>query len=327
MRAVTQTEYGTSSKIAIADVAVPEPAHGQVLIAVGAAGLDQGVRHLMTGLPYAVRLAGYGFRAPKQPIPGSDVAGRIVAVGDGVTTFTIGDDVYGIGQGTFAEFCVADADKIVHRPEHLPVVEAATAAISGSTASQALFDVGELVTGHRVLVLGASGGVGSFVTQLAAAYGADVTGVASAAKRDLVEGFGASEVLAYETDDFTACEPFNMIIDCGGLNPVRKLRSALTRHGHLVIVGGEGGGKFTGGAGRQLRAMALSPFVPQRLSAFIAVESARAWERLEDCLAAGTVRSHVGSTYPLAAAAEAVDALASGRIHGKAALVVDDELI
>ena len=265
MNAVVQRSYGSAATLQHETVAVPQAAADEVLIEVHAAGVDRGVWHLMTGLPYVVRLVGYGLTKPKQPVPGLDVSGRVVAVGSDVTRFDVGDEVFGIASGTYAEYAVAKEKKLSLKPENLSFEHAAVAAISGITALQALVDVGDLQPGQKVLVIGASGGVGSYATQLAKALGAEVTGVASAAKANLVRTLGADHVIDYrETDYLDGTSRYDLIIDTGGRNPLRKLRRALTSGGTLVIAGGEGGGKLTGGSGRQIRAKLLSPFVSQR---------------------------------------------------------------
>lgn len=322
MQAMVQRRYGGPETLAPTVVPRPTVGDDEVLIRVCAAGVDRGVWHLMTGLPYVVRLVGYGLRRPKQPVPGLDVAGIVVAVGADVDEFVVGDAVYGVGIGSYAEYARAKAAKLAHRPPGLTAAQAATLAISGATAAQAL-EIGRAEPGQRVLILGASGGVGSFAVQIARARGLHVTGVASAAKADHVRSLGAQAVLDYRADDFTEEAPFDLIIDIGGRNRLSKLRRALTRRGTLVIVGGEGGGRFTGGAGRQLRAMLLSPFVSQRLTTFVADESAASWAPLRDLVEAGRIVAPVEHTYALADAATALADLEAGRIRGKAAIVVD----
>ena len=192
-----------------------------------------------------------------------------------MTRFAVGDEVFGIGNGTFAEFAAAKESKLAHKPENVSFEHAAVSAISGITALQALTTVGRVESGQRVLVIGASGGVGSFAVQLATALGATVTGVASTAKLDAVRAMGADAVIDYthqHIDD--GPDRFDLIIDTGGRNPISRLRRALTPTGTLVIVGGEGGDRLTGGIGRQLRAAAISPFVSQRLTFFVSSESA-----------------------------------------------------
>lgn len=322
MRAVVQHRYGSSDVLESATIPRPTPADDEVLVRVHAAGVDRGTWHLMTGLPYLVRLAGFGIRRPKQPVPGLDLAGTVVAVGDDVTGFAPGDEVYGIGMGAFAEYATAKASKLAHRPETLTPEQAATIAVSGTTATQAVLDVGAAEPGQRVLVLGASGGVGSFATQIAHAHGLHVTGVASAAKADHVRRLGADVVLDYATDDFTAGEPFDLIVDTGGRNPLRRLRRALTPKGTLVVVGGEGGGKITGGFGRSIRAAVMSPFVSQRMVMLMSDEGADRWEPLRELIDAGSIVAPVDRTYELDEAATAIDDLAAGRIRGKAVVTI-----
>lgn len=325
MRAVVQRSYGPAETLHLTEVARPSIKADQVLIEVHASGVDRGVWHLTTGLPYAVRMAGYGIRRPKQPIPGLDVAGRVVAIGEDVERFAVGDEVFGIGSGTFAEYAVAEQSKLAHKPAALSFEQSAVAAISGITALQALTDVGGLRADQSVLVIGASGGVGTYAVQIARALGATVTAVASAAKADLVRALGASEVIDYASEDYLdGGRRYDLIIDTGGLNPVRRLRRALTATGTLVIVGGEGGGRWTGGTGRQMRAMLMSVFVRQRLTTFISSEKHDHIERLASLMADGSVVPAIGSRYRLEQAPDALSDLAAGRMRGKGVVVVRD---
>lgn len=323
MRAVVQDAYGSSDTLRLAEVDRPEPGEGEVLLEVHAAGVDRGVWHLMTGLPYAVRLAGYGIRRPKNPVPGLDVAGTVVAVGPGVERFAVGDEVFGIGRGTYAEYALASQDKLAHTPSGVSSEQAAVAAVSGITALQALTGVGRLEPGQSVLVIGASGGVGSYAVQIATALGATVTGVASPSKGGLVRSLGAAEVIDYATTDYLdGSARYDLVIDIGGLNPVRRLRRALTPSGTLVIVGGEGGGRWTGGTGRQIRALMLSPFVRQRLTTFISGEKHTDMERLAALMHDGEVTAAVGKRYSLEQAPQALADLEAGRARGKSVVVV-----
>ena len=288
-----------------------------------AAGLDRGVQHLMTGEPYLIRLAGFGLTKPRQPVPGLDVAGRVVAVGAEVARFSPGDEVFGIGTGTYAEYAVAKEHKLAAKPSNTTFEAAAVSAISGITALQALTDVGRVQAGQHVLVLGASGGVGTFAVQLAKAHGAEVTGVASTTKLDLVRSLGADHVIDYTRDDATdGTRHYDLIIDVGGRTPVRHLRRALTERGTLVIVGGENGGRWTGGVGRQLRAALLSPFVRQRLTTFISTEDRSFVERLAHFIEFGDVTPTVGHRFPLDETADAVRHLDRGASRGKSVIVV-----
>jgi NADPH:quinone reductase-like Zn-dependent oxidoreductase len=322
MQAIIQDRYGSPATLELRTVTRPEPADDEVLIEVHAAGVDRGVEHLMTGEPYLVRL-GFGLRRPKQPIPGLDVAGRVVAIGAATTRFRIGDEVMGIGTGAYADYAVAKEAKLVHKPEQLSFADAAVVPISAGTALQALTDHGHLQPGDRVLVLGASGGVGSYAVQLAVALGARVTGVARGAKADMVRDLGAERVIDHGSEDFAADGPiYDLIIDAGGRYPIRHLRKALTARGRLVIVGGENGNKVTGGIGRQLRAALLSPFVRHDLGFFIQTESAEQIERVLAHIETGAVVPTTSRTVGLAEVPAAMEALAAGTLTGKAAIVI-----
>lgn len=325
MRAVVQDRYGSADTLELRTVDRPVVAPSHVLIEVHAAGVDRGVEHLMTGRPYAVRL-GFGLTKPKQPVPGLDVAGRVVAVGDEVTRFRVGDRVFGIAIGAYAEYAAAEEAKLSPIPSGITMEQAGVAAISGITALQALTDIGQVEAGQRVLVLGASGGVGTYAVQIAKAHGAEVTGVAGAAKLELVRSLGADHVIDYTaTDALDGTTQYDLIIDIGGRSSIRRLRRALTRTGTLVIVGGEEGGTWTGGVGRQIRATLLSPFVRQRLTMFLSKEHHSFIDRLADHLASGEVVPAIGERFPLDRTADALRRLGSGSTTGKSVIVVRDD--
>lgn len=324
MRAVLQDRYGTAEAMHLGEAVRPSLQPDEVLVEVHAAGVDRGVWHLMTGKPYVIRVTPFGgLRGPKNPVPGGDLAGRVAEVGDAVTRFAVGDEVFGIGNGSFAEYAVAPESKLVHKPAGVAFDQAGVAATSGVTALQALTTVGRLEAGQRVLVIGAAGGVGSHAVQIAAALGAVVTGVASTDKLDLVRSLGADAVVDYRGggDYLDGSTRYDLVIDTGGSNPLRRLRRALTPDGTLVIVGGEGGGSLMG-IGRQLRAVLLSPFIRQRLTFFISSAGTDELQQLADLLADGRVVPAVGARYPLDQAPQALVDLESGRIRGKAAIVV-----
>ena len=322
MTAIVAGSYGSADVLQPAQRQRPVVGAKEVLIAVHAAGVHRGDWHLMAGLPYLVRL-GYGLCRPKQPIPGTEVAGTVVEVGTEVTRFHAGDEVLGIGIGTFAEYATAPEAKLVPKPADLPFAEAAIVPISGQTALQAVRDHGQVRSGQRVLVTGASGGVGSFAVQIAKAAGAHVTGVASGAKADFVRRIGADRVIDYRTEDVPALdEQFDLIVDLGGNTKTRALRRLLAERGTLVIVGGESGGRWTGGFGRGLRAAMLSPFLSQRLTTFVASEDAASTQAVVDLIEAGQVRPALDETFPLERAAEAMRALETGTVRGKVGVVV-----
>ncbi|HEY9409754.1 MAG TPA: NAD(P)-dependent alcohol dehydrogenase, partial [Jiangellaceae bacterium] len=219
MRAIVQSRYGGAGDLHLDHIDVPEVADSEVLVRVHAAGLDRGTWHLMTGKPYVMRIAGMGFKGPKDRVPGRDLAGVVEAVGSAVTKFAIGDEVYGIGRGAFAEHAVAPEDKLAHKPTRLSFEQAAVVPISAGTALQALTDEGHLEAGQSVLVIGASGGVGSYAVQLAKALGAEVTGVAGTEKLDLVRSLGADHVIDYTHADFAdGTSRYDLILDIAG-NP------------------------------------------------------------------------------------------------------------
>jgi NADPH:quinone reductase-like Zn-dependent oxidoreductase len=323
MKAIVQHTYGEPDVLRLQDVDDPSPAADEVLVRVHAAGVDRGVWHLVTGTPYPVRLAGYGLRAPKNPVPGMDVAGVVEAVGEDVTRFRVGDAVFGVAKGSFAELARAREDRLAPKPANLGHEQAAVVAVSGVAALRAVRDHGHVSPGQQVLVIGASGGVGTYAVQLAKAFGAEVTGVCSTTKVDLVSSLGADRVIDYSREDFAAGERrYDVILDIGGNSTLRRLRRALTPKGTLVIVGGETGGRFLGGFDRQIRAMLLSPFVGQRLGTFVSSESAENLVALKELIEAGKVIPVIDRTFPLAEAPDAIRYVEQGRARGKVAITI-----
>lgn len=320
--AVVQRQYGGTEQLHLAEVPMPTPGPTEVLVRVQAAGVDRGTWHLMTGLPYAVRL-GFGLRRPKHPIPGRDVAGVVVALGAQVRDVQVGDEIMGTADGSFAEYAVVPDARLTRKPARLSMEQAAVLPISGLTALQAVRDAGRVQPGQHVLVLGASGGVGSYAVQIASALGAVVTGVASGAKADLVRDLGATHVLDYARDDISGDGArYDVIIDTGGNRPIAKLRRALTSTGTLVIVGGETDGRWLGGAQRQLGALARSPFVGQRLTALLSSENGEDLAALARLVDEGSLTPALERTYALHEAGKALDHLAAGHVRGKVALTV-----
>lgn len=318
MRAIVQHAYGPAEVLRVEEIDRPRIGADEVLVRVHAAGLDRGTWHLMTGTPYLVRAA-TGLRGPRNPIPGRDLAGTVVAAGAAVTRFAVGDEVFGIGSGTFAEYAAAPASKLVRKPAGLSFAEAAVVPISGITALVSVRDAGRVTAGQRVLITGASGGVGSFAVQIARALGAEVTAECSGGKADLVRKLGADHVLDHTEDSWSR---YDVIIDIAGNPSVTRLRGALTAKGTAVIVGGEHGGAFSGGMSRQLRALALSPFVGQRLTMTVPQERGAHVEDLAELIGTGQLVPALDRTYPLDRAAEAMRYLASGQVRGKVAVEV-----
>ena len=318
MKAVVQERYGSPDVLHLEEIDQPMVGEGEVLVRVRAAGVDRGVWHMMTGQPYLIRTAGYGIRAPKNPVLGIDLAGVVEAVGENVTAFKPGDEVFGAGNGTFAEYAVAREDKLLAKPENLTFEQAAAVAVSGSTALQAVRDHGRVKPGQEVLIIGASGGVGTYAVQIAKAFGAHVTGVCSTAKVEMVRSIGADRVIDYTREDFAERDKrYDLILDIGGNSTLSRLRRALSANGTLVIVGGEGGGPWLGGIDRQLRAMTLSSFVGQKLGTFIGTQNQEDLIVLKELIESGKVTPVIDRTYPLADVPEAIRYLQEGRVLGK----------
>src|SRR5262245_21731136 len=323
MRAAVRREYGEADVVHLEEIERPKVGAAEVLVRVRAAGVDRGVWHVMTGLPYAFRAAGIGVRAPKDPGLGMELAGVVAEVGSEVTKFKVGDEVFGVGADTFAEFARARESKLAARPANLTFAQAAAVPVSGTTALLAVRDHARVKAGDQVLVIGASGGVGSFAVQIAKAFGARVTGVCSTAKVDLVRSLGADRVIDYTQEDFaegSLC--YDVIIDTGGNSPLPRLRSVLAPDGRLVIVGGEGGGRWFGGVGRQLRAMAVSAFGSQKMGTFIATQNTESLLTLKELIESGKVTPALEMTFELANASEAIRHVAEGRARGKVAITL-----
>ncbi len=323
MSAIVQDRYGDAGALRHERIPLPEVASDEVLVRVHAAGLDRGTWHLMTGKPYLMRIAGMGFRGPKDRVPGRDLAGTVEAVGSEVTGFAPGEEVYGVGRGSFAEYAVVRADKLARKPTSLSFEQAAVVPISAGTALQALCDQGRVEAGQTVLVIGASGGVGSYAVQLAKALGAEVTGVASTAKLDLVRSLGADHVVDYTRDDFAdGTRHYDLVLDIAGNAGLSRLRRALTPTGTAVLVGGEDGGNLTGGMNRSLRALVLSMLVRQRFAVLVSKERASDLARLAGFFEAGQVTPSIDRTYRLDQVPEAMRHLEAGQVRGKVAITI-----
>ena len=325
MKAIVQDRYGGPEVLEFRDIDQPVPKDNEVLVQVQAAGLHRGDWHIMTGLPYMIRLAvpTLGPRKPKVAVLGMDVAGRVEAVGKDVTRFRPGEEVFGWTDGSFAEYAVAPEDHLAAKPTGLSFEEAAVVPISGFAALQAVRDVGEVQAGQKVLVLGAAGAVGWFAVQVAKALGAHVTGVASTSQLELVGSIGADEVIDYTRTDVTdGTRQWEVIVDTGGRRTLAQLRRALTPKGTLVIVGGEGGGRWLGGFLRNLRAPVLSRFIGQRLRMLTSKPNRDDLQVLRELIEAGKLRPLVGRTYPLGEVPEAMRALEAGKTRGKIVITV-----
>lgn len=312
--------YGGPEVVTVEVVPTPSPGSGEVLVRVTAAGLDRATLHLLTGLPRLARLA-FGLRRPKRVVLGQQVAGEVVAVGEGVTAFSVGDRVFGTAQGSFSSYAVARVATLAAAPEGAADGDLATLGVSGLTAWGAIVDHGKVEPSERVLVLGGSGAVGSFAVQLAAHRGAEVTAACSAAKGEFVADLGVQRVVDYRTVDLADMGgPFDLIVDIAGNRRISALRSALTRHGRLVIVGGEGGGAMLGGIERNLDASLVNPFVSQTLGWFTSSTTSEGCARLGELIAEGAVRPAIDRTVSLDRVVEALQAMQRGQLCGQAVL-------
>ena len=289
-----------------------------MLVRVHAAGVDRGVWHLMTGLPYLMRVIGMGFRAPKVAVRGREVAGTVEAVGRNVTAFKAGDEVYGFSDGSFAEYVCAKATQLAPKPKNVTFEQAAVVPVSAITALHGVRDAGDLKAGQKALIIGASGGVGTYAVQIAKAIGAEVTGVCSTGKADLVRSIGADHVIDYTREDCTdGTRRYDLIVDTGGRRPLSQLRRALNADGTLVVVGGEGGGRFMGGFLRGMLAPMRAIGSKQKLKGLMPDERKDDLVTLTGLIEAGKVVPVVDKAYPLGEAAEAVRYMEQGRARGK----------
>jgi NADPH:quinone reductase-like Zn-dependent oxidoreductase len=317
MKAIVQDVYGSVDVLDLRDIDKPVIGDRDVLVRVRAAGVDPSVWHLMSGLPYLVRVMGVGLRRPKQQVRGWDVAGTVEAVGGQVTRFKPADVVFGTCDGAFAEYARAAEEKVVAKPATVSFEQAAALPTSAVTAVQALRDKGRLAAGQHVLVIGAAGGVGTFAVQIAAAMGAKVTGVCSTAKMDLVRSIGADDVIDYTSEDFAdGTRRYDLVLDTAGNRPLAALRRALTPAGTLVIVGGEGGGPWLAGLQRNVGAGLLTPLAKQRLVGLFAKANGADLEYVRELVEAGKVTPVIDRMFRLAEAPEAVRYLQHGQTRG-----------
>jgi NADPH:quinone reductase-like Zn-dependent oxidoreductase len=326
MRAITIGRYGPPEVLELEDVERPIPGEGEVLVQVGAGSANPRDWHFMRGLPYIARPQ-IGLRKPKFRFPGSDIAGVVEAVGGGVTRFAPGDEVFGhVESGGFSQYVSAPEGVLARKPANLTFEEAAVVPLAATTALQGLRR-GGLRAGQQVLIVGASGGVGSFAVQIARALGAHVTGVCSTGNVELVRSLGADEVVDYTREDFTAVGPrYDVILQVGGTTSARACRRALKRNGVLVLSSGDGGGRWVGPMGRIVASMLLSPFVSQKLGPFTAKASAEDLDTVRTMIESGALRPVIEQTYPLSETAEAIRHIESGHVRGKLAVSVQPAL-
>lgn len=316
MKAMLHTEYGTPDVMRLHDIPTPVPAKDEVLIEVKAAGVNWADWSMVRGMPYLMRL-GYGLTRPRAGARGTDVAGVVTAVGGEVTEFGVGDEVFGWCKGSFAEYVCAKPSSLVLKPPGLGFEAAAATPMAGMVALQALRDVAGLEPGQKVLINGASGGIGSFAVQIAKSMGADVTGVCSSENTEMVRELGANHVIDYTTTDFTLGDvKYDVILDIADQHSIAERRRVMTEHGTLIPNSGRGGPWF-GSLGRIIGARLLSPFVSQRLKPFLSLGKKEDLESLVDLIEAGEVSPVVGRTFSLIEVPQAVAYVGEGHARGK----------
>jgi len=325
MKAIVQDTYGSADVLKLRDIAAPVPGRGEVLVRVRAAGADPGVWHTMTGVPYMMRVLGFGFRRPRVPVRGMALAGVVEAVGPEAGTFQPGDEVCGVCRsGSFAEYAVARDGLLVPKPAGLSFEQAAALPVSGVTALQAVRDQAKVRAGQHVMVIGAGGGVGTYVVQLAKAEGATVTAVCGPDKAELARSIGADHVIDYTRTEIGASGArYDVIIDTAGSRPLPDLQRALTSRGTLVLVGGDSyDHPVLTGMARQASMPLRSLFTHQRLRTFVARQKAADLRALTELAESGTLTPVIGHTYPLADAADAIRDIAAGHAAGKGVITV-----
>ncbi|MFI2346513.1 NAD(P)-dependent alcohol dehydrogenase [Streptomyces sp. NPDC019443] len=323
MKAIVQEKYQSPDGLELKEIDKPVVGDDDVLVRVHAAGVDQGVWHLVTGLPYLLRIVGFGLRRPRTRVPGLDVAGRVEAVGRNVIRFQPGDEVFGTSAGSYAEYACARQDKFAPKPANVTFEQAAAVPTSAFAALQGLRGGAQIQAGQKVLVIGAGGGVGTFAVQLAKEFGANVTGVCSTKKTDLVRSIGADDVIDYTREDFAdGPRRYDLILDTAGGRSLSHLRRALSPRGTLVIVGSEAGGRWVQGIDRALRAALLSPFVRQSLRMLVSMERAEDLQLLGKLIETGKLTPVVDRTYSLSEVPKAIQYLRAGHACGKVVITV-----
>jgi NADPH:quinone reductase-like Zn-dependent oxidoreductase len=324
MKAIVQDKYGSADVLQLRDTAKPAIGEHDVLIRVRAAAVNPADWAIMGGLPYIARPAPiYGLRTPKNGIRGTDVAGQVEAVGSSVTRFRPGDEVFGWCRGAFAEYASASEDGLALKPTNLTFEQAATVPMAGSVALQALRDHGDVHVGQKVLVNGASGGVGTFAVQIAKSLGAEVTGVCSTSNVEMVRSIGADHVIDYTRDDFTKSgEHYDFILDNISNRSLSELRRTLTARGMLVPNGGQFQNRWFSSAGRLIKAMVSFRFVSQRLGRFVVAQKQDDLLALKELIEAGKVMPVIDRTSPLSETAAAMDYVGTGHARGKVVISV-----
>jgi NADPH:quinone reductase-like Zn-dependent oxidoreductase len=324
MRAITRRCYGSPGKVLVVEhIAKPVPTDEQVLIKVHASSVNPAEWHGVTGKPYLIRLDS-GFGLPERVRVGFDYAGTVEAVGAKVTRFKPGDEVFGGAGGALAEYVVArETASIIPKPPQMTFDEAAAIPIAAITALQALRDQGRIAAGQKVLINGASGGVGTYAVQIAKAFGAEVTGVCSTRNVELVRSLGADRVIDYTKENFTeAAERYDLIIDNVGNHPFNDMRNVMTPEGTLVLVGGPKTDPWLGPISKVIKMKLLANFIDQRFTFFIASVNPADLTLLADLVREGKMRTVIDKRYPLEEAGAALDYIGSGRARGKVVITI-----
>ena len=324
MKAIVQDRYGSPGDVLeLREIETPAVKDNEVLVRVHAASVHPGDLMIMRGLPYIVRLMGFGLRRPKRKVPGFDVAGHVEVVGKNVTNFQPGDEVFGESKGSLAEYVSVPAKKLALKPANLTLEQAAAAPVSGVAALGALRDHGKVQPGQRVLINGASGGVGTFASQIASAFGAEVTCVCSTSNVGLVRSLGADHVIDYTREDFTRGEErYDVILDNVGNHSLSDCRRALTPKGTLIPNNGTSGGRWIGTLGRTVKALVTSPFLRRKMRPFVSVVKDAHLVALKELIESGKVAPVIDRTYPLSQASDAVQYLEGGHVRGKVVITV-----
>lgn len=327
MKAVIRTDYGSPDVLQIKEIKKPVPNDDQVLVQVRAASVNPLDWHFIEGTPYLMRAMGVGLRKPKDPRLGVDMAGVVKAVGKNVTRFKPGDEVFGGRDGAFAGYvCVRAEGPIAPMPANITFEQAAAVPIAGVTALQGLRDKGHLQPGQKVLINGASGGVGTFAVQIAKSFGAEVTGVCSTRNLDLVRSLGADHVIDYTKEDFTkGAQRYDLILDNVGTQPLSGFQRALQPKGICVMIGGGGpkDGGLIGPMARPIKALLLSPFISPKMEMMLAQLNHKDLQILGDLMQSGKVKPVIDRTYPVSQIAEAIRYLEKGHARGKVVLTME----
>ena len=326
MKAIVRDTYGSPDVLELTDIDKPEPADDEVLLRVHAASVNPADWHILRGAPYIARMQ-FGLRKPKDRVLGCDVAGHIEAVGKNVTMLQPGEEVFGSpfmhGLGAFAEWVCISEDLLAPKPAALSFEQVAAVPLAALTALQGLRDQGRIEPGHKVLIIGASGGVGTFAVQIAKAFGANVTGVCSTRNVEMVRALGADHVIDYTQEDFTQSgQKYDLIFQLAGTLSPSECRSALTSNGNLVLSSGESEGRWIGPVDRVIKGFVLSPFVSQKMASFTVKPNREDLQLLKQFIEDGTLTPEIDRTYPLAQVPEAIRYLEEGHARGKVVITL-----